>query len=79
MVNIQYTCCLVIDLLLCFCVGGLGFSLHEIGIVLSVVGVLMLPVTLFTFPIVRTTAEKVVMHEYCMHLSTSYWPGSGRL
>ena len=63
MVNIQFTCCLVIDqLLLCISVGGLGFSLHEIGIVLSVVGVLMFPVTLFTFPIVRTTAEKVVMH-----------------
>ena len=58
------TCCLIIDiLLLCVCAGGLGFNLHEIGIVLSVVGVLMFPVTLFTFPIVRTTVEKIVMHE----------------
>ncbi len=34
-------------------IGGLGFSLHEIGISLTVVGVLVLPVTLVMFPLVR--------------------------
>lgn len=34
------------------CVGGLGFSLHEIGIVLTIASVLQFPVNLFAFPIV---------------------------
>ena len=34
------------------CVGGLGFSLHEIGIVLMIVGVFLFPVNLFAFAIV---------------------------
>ena len=33
-------------------VGGLGFALHDIGISLSVVGILNLPFSFFTFPLV---------------------------
>ena len=32
--------------------GGLGFSLKEIGISLTIAGVLMLPMALFAFPLV---------------------------
>ena len=37
----------------CTCIGGLGFSLKEIGISLTVAGVLMLPMTMCAFPLVR--------------------------
>ena len=32
--------------------GGLGFALHDIGISLSIVGILNLPFSLFVFPLV---------------------------
>ena len=34
--------------------GGLGFRLNQIGISLSVIGVLLLPLSLFIFPVVST-------------------------
>ena len=37
----------------CPCIGGLGFTLKEIGISLTVAGALMLPMTMFAFPLVR--------------------------
>ena len=49
--NLHYTCT-------CTCishsVGGIGFSLHEIGISLSIVGVILLPFTFSFFPLVST-------------------------
>ena len=51
MLSLMFVFCFFFE---CVFVGGLGFNLHEIGIVLSVVGVLLLPVSLFGFLIVRT-------------------------
>ena len=32
-----------------FCTGGLGFSLHNIGISLGIVGVIMIPISVVAF------------------------------
>ena len=39
------------------CKGGLGFSLGQIGISLSVIGGLLLPFSFFIFPLVRARAK----------------------
>ena len=46
----------------CTCIGGLGFSLKEIGISLTVAGVLMLPMTMCAFPLVRYCTIIFIIH-----------------
>ena len=46
--------------------GGLGFTLKDIGISLTVAGVLMLPMTMFTFPLVRARLYQIHCCQY-MH------------
>ena len=57
----------------CTCIGGLGFSLKEIGISLTVAGVLMLPMTMCAFPLVRC-CNILYYHFYNTHaISLHSW------
>lgn len=47
----------------CYNIGGLGFTLYQIGISLSAAGTLMLPTNLFIFPLV----SNLFVHVYYVH------------